>query len=68
MEPTTADLRQNFTEQVRNVNERIAALAQELEQAKELRLKLLGGLETLQILDPVVEETEESSEESAPAE
>lgn len=68
MEPTTTDLRQNFTEQVRNVNERIAALAQELEQAKELRLKLLGGLETLQILDPVVEETEESSEESAPAE
>lgn len=68
MEPTTADLRQNFTEQVRNVNERIALLSQELEQAKELRLKLLGGLETLQILDPVVEETEEASEETAPAE
>jgi hypothetical protein len=65
MEPTTTQLRENFQEQVRSINERISILAQELEQAKELRLKLLGGLETLQILDPV---EEPAPEEETPSE
>lgn len=63
---TTADLRKNFQEQLEKVTNRIANLSGELEQAREFRTKLLGGLETLQILDPVSEE--ETSEESAPAE
>jgi hypothetical protein len=63
---TTADLRKNFQEQLEKVTTRINNLAGELEQAREFRTKLLGGLETLQILDPV--EEEEVSEESASAE
>ena len=61
---STADLRKNFNEQLEKVTNRINQLAGELEQAREFRNKLLGGLETLQILDPVEEPAPE--EEAAP--
>lgn len=65
--PTTADLRKSFNEQLRDVNERIGSLSAELSAAQEFRLKVIGGLETLQIIDPV-EETTEGSEEAPAAE
>lgn len=65
MEPTTAELREDFKNQIRNVNERIGILTQELESLKEIRIKIIGGLETLQIIDPVQEEAStETSEEN----
>lgn len=65
MEPTTAELREDFKNQIRNVNERIGILTQELESLKEIRIKIIGGLETLQIIDPVQEESStETSEEN----
>ena len=65
MEPTTAELREDFKNQLRNVNERIGILPQELESFKEISIKIIGGLETLQIIDPVQEEAStETSEEN----
>lgn len=61
----TSDLRKNFKEQLEKVTGRIATLRGELESAMEFRTKLLGGLETLQILDPEAEETEEESPEDS---
>lgn len=62
-QPSTTDLRSNFQEQLKSISEKVNSLAAELKQAEEFRLKLIGGLETLQILDPVAEE--EVSSDSA---
>lgn len=64
-QPSTTDLRSNFQEQLKTITEKVNALASELKQAEEFRLKLIGGLETLQILDPVEEEV---VQEEAPSE
>jgi hypothetical protein len=66
-QPSTTDLRSNFQEQLKSVTEKVNALAAELKQAEEFRLKLIGGLETLQILDPVEEsvQVEEESSDSS---
>lgn len=63
-QPSTTDLRASFQEQLKTVTEKVNALAAELKQAEEFRLKLIGGLETLQILDPVEEEV---AQEEAPS-
>lgn len=52
MTTDTASLRENFNNQLANVNEQITKLEKDLERAKEYKIKLQGGLETLQILDP----------------
>jgi hypothetical protein len=54
----SATLKENFENQLKTANEQIAQLETDLEKAKEYRLKLQGGLETLTLL-------EESSEEEA---
>lgn len=54
--PTTSDLRNNFEKSLKEVNEKINSLSAELRQAEEFRQKVLGGLETLQLLDPLSEE------------
>jgi hypothetical protein len=46
------DLRNTFQEDLNKVNLKISDLSSELERAAEYRTKLIGGLETLQILDP----------------
>lgn len=46
------DLRNTFQEDLNKVNLKISELSAELERATEYRTKLIGGLETLQILDP----------------
>jgi hypothetical protein len=61
-DPTT--LKENFTTQLTNVEGQITKLEEELAKAKEYRLKLQGGLETLELLEP----TEEAPAEEAAAE
>jgi hypothetical protein len=57
----TATLKENFESQVKTVNEQISKLEEELTKAREYKLKLEGGLETLGLL-------EEPAAEEAPAE
>lgn len=60
----TDTLKRNFEEQLANTDKQIAELETNLAKAKEYRLKLVGGLETLELLNPK-EEVETSAEESA---
>lgn len=46
----TNGLRENFQNQLKEIDEKIAQINGELEKAKEYKLKLLGGLETLELL------------------
>ena len=48
-------LKENFTNQIKTVDDQIKQLEADLEKAKEYKLKLLGGLETLELL--IKEET-----------
>lgn len=52
----TSTLKENFENQLKSANEQIAQLESDLEKAKEYRLKLQGGLETLALLNPPEEE------------
>jgi hypothetical protein len=56
-------LKENFTNQIKTTNEQIVELEEKLEKAKEYKLKLQGGLETLALLNPPEEATEESAAE-----
>ena len=62
MATDTAALRENFENQLKNINEQITKLEEDLAKAKEYRTKLQGGLETLQILDPKAEEESPAGE------
>lgn len=65
MAADTATLKENFKTQLTNVEGQLAKLEDEIAKAKEYRLKLQGGLETLELLEP----TEEApASEEAPAE
>lgn len=61
----TEALKKNFEEQLASTDRQIAELEASLAKAKEYKLKLVGGLETLELLNPKEEETptEESSAE-----
>lgn len=57
-------LKENFTTQIKGVEDQIKHLEADLEKAKEYKLKLLGGLETLELLLKQEEEEQpESTEE-----
>jgi hypothetical protein len=61
---TPTELKQNFTTQIKGVEDQIKHLEADLEKAKEYKLKLLGGLETLELLLKQEEEEQpESTEE-----
>lgn len=60
----TETLKKNFEEQLATAEKQIAELEENLAKAKEYRLKLQGGLETLALLNP----PEETPAEEAPAE
>ena len=47
----TATIKENFTNQLQKVNQKIIELEEELEKSKEYKLKLVGGLETLELLE-----------------
>ena len=59
----TEQLRKNFEEQLVSADRQIAELETNLAKAKEYKLKLQGGLETLDLLNPPKEE--EPAEEPA---
>lgn len=52
----TEQLKKNFEEQLAAAEKQIAELEASLEKAKEYRLKLQGGLETIALLNPPEEE------------
>jgi hypothetical protein len=60
----TEQLKKNFEEQLAGAEKQIAELEANLEKAKEYRLKLQGGLETLALLSP----PEEAPTETTPTE
>lgn len=49
MDPAT--LRKNFENQIEETEKQIKELEQNLEKAKEYKIKLTGGLETLNLLE-----------------
>ena len=65
MDPT--QLKKNFEEQISQTEKQIKELETNLTKAKEYKLKLVGGLETLNLLEEKPEETAASAPET-PAE
>tara|TARA_B100000614_G_scaffold55584_1_gene48344 strand:+ start:3345 stop:3542 length:198 start_codon:yes stop_codon:yes gene_type:complete len=57
-----AQLKSNFEEQIGKTDAQIVELEKQLEKAKEYKLKLVGGLETLGLL-----EQKEETPDNAPA-
>ena len=62
-----AQLKKNFEEQISQTEKQIIELEANLVKAKEYKLKLVGGLETLTLLEEKPEETAVPSPET-PAE
>ena len=60
----SATLKKNFEEQIASTEKQITELETNLAKAKEYKLKLLGGLETLDLLNPP-EEAEAAEEPAA---
>ena len=60
----TTELKKNFDEQLASTEKQIAELEANLVKAKEYKIKLQGGLETLELLNPP-EETESTEEQPA---
>jgi len=58
----TEQLRTNFEEQLSNTNKQIVELEENLSKAREYKLKLQGGMETLELLHPKEEEEEQTEE------
>ncbi|AMO43123.1 hypothetical protein R1080702_114 [Cyanophage S-RIM32] len=59
----TEQLKKNFDEQLASTEKQIAELETNLAKAREYKLKLQGGLETLELLNPKEEETDEEPTE-----
>jgi hypothetical protein len=53
----TQELKKNFDDQIAKTDQQIRELEDNLVKAKEYKLKLEGGLETLALLEPPTEET-----------
>ena len=47
----TETLRKNFEEQLKKINEQIIGIESDLKRALEYRAKLVGGMETLDLLE-----------------
>ena len=61
----TETLRKNFKEQIDTADKQILELKTQLSKTEEYRTKLLGGLETLDLLE---QKQETAAPEEAPAE
>ena len=57
----TEELKKNFDEQLAQTEKNISELEANLAKAKEYKLKLVGGLETLDLLNPPEETKEEET-------
>jgi DNA polymerase II small subunit/DNA polymerase delta subunit B len=55
---TTEELKENFTSQLEELNAKIKDLEDQLSTAREYKLKLVGGLETLALMIDDGEELE----------
>ena len=53
-----AELKLEFEKQVKDADAKIVEAEKNLVQLKEYKTKLLGGLETLELLNPKTEETQ----------
>ena len=60
-----ADLKLEFQKQVKDADVKIADAEKSLIQLKEYKTKLLGGLETLELLNPKTEETQDGVQEQS---
>lgn len=47
----TSTIKENFTTQLQKVIQKITELEEELQKSKEYKFKLIGGLETLELLE-----------------
>ena len=47
----TSKLRENFEAQLKKINDTILGIEGDLERAKEYKAKLVGGMETLDLLE-----------------
>jgi hypothetical protein len=63
MENIITSTKQNFENQIKEVDEKIDTLQSDLEKLKEYKLKLQGGLETLEIIIKETTNIEETSSE-----
>ena len=54
-----ASLKLEFDKQVKDADAKIVEAEKQLAQLKEYKTKLLGGLETLELLHPKTEETQD---------
>ena len=61
MDPTA--LKKNFEEQIATTEKQITELEENLKKAREYKIKLQGGLETLGLLESEGAEPEASTEE-----
>jgi peptidoglycan hydrolase CwlO-like protein len=52
----TIKLRENFENQLKDIDAKISKIQEELSKAQEYKLKLQGGLETLELLSKEPEE------------
>ena len=59
MDPVS--LKENFTNQIKTVDDQIKQLEADLDKAKEYKFKLIGGLETLELLNQEELPNEEST-------
>jgi len=57
------ELKKNFINQLNETTEKISKCEEDLEKLKEYKLKLQGGLETLELLEKQSEETPPSESE-----
>lgn len=54
----TTALKENFHNQLKEIDEKLTQIQSELSKAQEYKLKLQGGLETLELLEKQTEESE----------
>lgn len=63
MENTILSTKENFEKQIKEVEVKISTLQSDLEKLKEYKLKLQGGLETIELIMKNTETAEETTED-----
>ncbi len=55
-----SSLKVEFEKQIKDADTKISAAEKQLSQLKEYKTKLLGGLETIELLNPTAPETQDA--------